>query len=76
MKRELYLMLYNQAMADRSKALLSLDLLGNSGVGIGDHSTEDFYNNANDALTMLVDADDRISALKKYFTRDKEELLD
>jgi len=76
MKRELYLMLYNQAQADRSKALLSLDLLGNSGVGIGDHSTEDFYNNANDALTMLVDADDRISALKKYFTRDKEELLD
>ena len=76
MKKELYLMLYNQAMADRSKALLSLDLLGNSGVGIGDHSTEDFYNNANDALTMLVDADDRISALKKYFTRDKEELLD
>ena len=69
-------MLYNQAMADRSKALLSLDLLGNNGVGIGDHSTEDFYNNANDALTMLVDADDRISALKKYFTRDKEELLD
>jgi hypothetical protein len=76
MKKELYLMLYNQAMADRSKALLSLDLLGNNGVGIGDHSTEDFYNNANDALTMLVDADDRISALKKYFTRDKEELLD
>ena len=67
MKKELYLMLYNQAMADRSKALLSLDLLGNSGVGIGDHSTEDFYNNANEALTMLVDADDRIGALEKYF---------
>ena len=73
MKRELYLMLYNQAMADRSKALLSLDLLGNSGVGIGDHSTEDFYNNANSALTMLVDADDRVSALKKYFSN-KENL--
>ena len=73
MKRELYLMLYNQAQADRSKALLSLDLLGNSGVGIGDHSTEDFYNNANEALTMLVDADDRISALEKYFSN-KENL--
>ena len=73
MKRELYLMLYNQAMADRSKALLSLDLLGNSGVGIGDHSTEDFYDNANDALTMLVDADDRIGALEKYFSN-KESL--
>ena len=74
MKRELYLMLYNQAMADRSKALLSLDLLGNSGVGIGDHSTEDFYNNANDALTMLVDADDRIKALEKYFGENKSNL--
>jgi hypothetical protein len=72
MKRELYLMLYNQAMADRSKALLSLDLLGNNGVGIGDHSTEDFYNNANDALTMLVDADDRIKALENYFGENKE----
>jgi hypothetical protein len=76
MKKELYLMLYNQAMADRSKALLSLDLLGNNGVGIGDHSTEDFYNNANDALTMLVDADDRISALKNTLQEIKKELLD
>lgn len=67
MKRELYLMLSNQAQADKSKALLSLELLGNNAVGIGDHSTEDFYNNANDALTMLVDADDRIEALSKYF---------
>ena len=75
MKKELYLMLYNQAMADRSKALLSLDLLGNSGVGIGDHSTEDFYNNANDALTMLVDADDRIKALENYFGENKDNLL-
>ena len=73
MKKELYLMLYNQAMADRSKALLSLDLLGNNGVGIGDHSTEDFYNNANNALTMLVDADDRIKALENYFSN-KENL--
>ena len=73
MKRELYLMLYNQAMADKSKALLSLDLLGNNGVGIGDHSTEDFYNNANDALTMLVDADDKLKALENYFSN-KEDL--
>ena len=74
MKRELYLMLYNQAMADKSKALLSLDLLGNNGVGIGDHSTEDFYNNANDALTMLVDADDRIKTLENYFGENKNTL--
>jgi hypothetical protein len=53
--------------ADRAKALLSLELLGNKGVGIGDHSTGDFYKNAEEALIMLVDADDRLSALDKYF---------
>lgn len=67
MKRELYLMLYNQAMADKSKALLSLDLLGNNPSGIGDHSTDDFYNNANEALANLADADDRIETLEKYY---------
>ena len=57
MKRELYLMLYNQAMADRSKALLSLDLLGNHPAGIGDHSTTDFYNNANNSVMARFQVD-------------------
>ncbi len=67
MKAELYKMLKTEAEAERQKALLSLDLLGNHAVGIGDHSTEDFYKNATEALVMLVDADDKISALDKYF---------
>jgi hypothetical protein len=50
-------------------ALLSLDLLGNKGIGIGDHSTKDFYNNANEALNMLADADDRLGILEKYFSK-------
>lgn len=75
MKRELYLMLYNQAMADRSKALLSLDLLGNHPAGIGDHSTTDFYNNANEALNMLVEADDRISTLERYFKDSQKDVI-
>ncbi len=65
---ELYNMFKTSAEADKSKALLSLDLLGNKAVGIGDHSTEDFYKNAEEALSMLVDADDRIAAIDKYFT--------
>lgn len=73
MKRELYLMLMNDAQADKSKALLTLDLLGNNPAGIGDHSTEDFYNNANAALTALADADDRIETLQKYY-QDKEQI--
>ena len=68
MTRELYNMLKTSAEADKAKALLSLDLLGNKAVGIGDHSTEDFYKNANEALKTLVDADDKLEALEKYFS--------
>ena len=46
MSPELYDMLMKSAEADKSKAMLSLDLLGSKAVGIGDHSTEDFYKNA------------------------------
>ena len=67
MKQHLYKMLKTEAEAEKAKALLSLELLGNNAVGIGDHSTEDFYKNATEALTMLVDADDKLKALEKYF---------
>ena len=60
-------MLRTSAQADKAKALLSLELLGNKAVGIGDHSTEDYYKNAEEALVMLVDAEDRLSTLDKYF---------
>ena len=66
-------MLRKSAEADKAKALLSLELLDKNAVGIGDHSTEDFYNNAEDALKMFVDADDRLGALDKYFN--EKELL-
>ena len=71
MNQHLIDMLMKSAEADKAKALLSLDLLGNSAVGIGDHSTDDFYNNAEEALAKLVDADDRISALNRYFIKEK-----
>jgi len=67
MDKTLYDMLKTSAEADKAKALLSLDLLGNKSVGIGDHSTEDFYKNAEEALIKLVDADDRLDALEEYF---------
>tara|TARA_R110002020_G_scaffold43595_1_gene126506 strand:+ start:92 stop:313 length:222 start_codon:yes stop_codon:yes gene_type:complete len=73
MTKELYNMLKSSAQADKDKALLSLDLLGNKAVGIGDHSTEDFYKNAEEALMILVDADDRLSTLLKYF--DTKEII-
>jgi len=69
MNKKLYEMLRTSAEADKSKALLTLELLGKHQAGIGDHSTEDFYKNAEEALVMLVDADDRLNALKKYFDK-------
>jgi hypothetical protein len=67
MKKLVIDMLRKDAEAQKSKALLTLKLLTEYPAGIGDHSTKDFYENANDALTMLVDADDKLEALKKYF---------
>jgi hypothetical protein len=60
-------MLKTSAEADKAKAMLTLNLLSENPAGIGDHSTEDFYNNAEEALKTLIDADDRLDALKMYF---------
>jgi hypothetical protein len=63
-------MLKTSAQADRAKALLTLELLEKNPAGIGDHSTTDFYKNAEEALQMLVDADDRLTAIETYFKSD------
>ena len=60
-------MLKTEAEAEKSKALLTLNLLSEHPAGIGDHSTNDFYKNATEALEMLVDADDKLASLDKYF---------
>lgn len=66
-----FTMLKAQAEANKQKALLTLKLLSENPVGIGDHSTKDFYNNAEEALQMLVDAEDQIETLNKYFLTQK-----
>jgi hypothetical protein len=66
-KSKLKEMLKASAEAEKAKALLTLELLGNNAAGIGDHSTGDFYKNAEEALQMLVDADDKLEAIEKYF---------
>jgi len=72
---QVYNMLKSSAEADKAKSLLSLELLSNHAVGIGDHSTGDFYKNAEEALIMLVDADDRLATLKKYFEQPSKEII-
>jgi hypothetical protein len=66
MNNNLYNMLKSSAEADVAKAKLTLDLLSDHAVGIGDHSTEDFYKNAEEALSLLADANDRLENLEKY----------
>ena len=62
-------MLFTSAQADRAKALLTLELLEINPAGIGDHSTGDFYKNAEEALAMLADADDKLEAIDKYLIK-------
>tara|TARA_R100000657_G_C4603925_1_gene58873 strand:+ start:214 stop:426 length:213 start_codon:yes stop_codon:yes gene_type:complete len=56
-----------QALADKEKALMALDLLENQAVGIGDHTANDFMQDATEALNLLAEADDRLEAIRNYF---------
>jgi hypothetical protein len=56
-----------QALADKEKALMSLDLLENQGVGIGDHTANDFLADATESLRLLADAEDRLEMIDRYF---------
>jgi hypothetical protein len=57
-----------QALADREKALMALDLLENQAVGIGDHTSNDFLKDATESLQLLAEAEDRLDMIEKYFT--------
>ena len=71
MNDKLYTMLKSSAEADVAKAELTLDLLGDKAAGIGDHSTGDFYKNAEEALSLLADATDRLEALERFDAMDE-----
>lgn len=59
-----------QAKADKAKALMALELLTKDAVGIGDHTANDFLQDAQESLQLLVDADDKIETLERYFPDD------
>ena len=63
----MFQMLQASAVADRERALMSLELLSDHPAGIGDHSTDDFYKNAEQALALLADAEDRLETLRRHF---------
>ena len=60
-------MLEKEFQARREKALLSLELLTEDKAGIGDHSTEDFYKNAEEAARNLAEAEDVLETLNRHF---------
>ena len=60
-------MLKKEFEAKREKALLTLELLTESPAGIGDHSTQDFYNNAIEAINALAEADDVLDTIERYY---------
>ena len=60
-------MLKKEFEAKKSKALLTLVLLTEHPAGIGDHSTEDFYKNATEAITALAEADDVLETIERHF---------
>lgn len=57
-----------QALAEKEQALMTLELLTQNAVGIGDHTANDFFKDAEIALQRLVDADDKLGALEQYFS--------
>jgi len=67
MNQQVYNFLKAEAQSDRAKALASLHLLTNHPAGIGDHSTNDYWSNCNEALRLLASADERLETLEKYF---------
>ena len=63
-------MLRKEFQAKREKALLTLELLTENPAGIGDHSTEDFYKNAEQAISALAQADDVLDTIQRYYGDD------
>jgi hypothetical protein len=63
----LYNMLKSGCEADISKAKLTLKILSENPAGIGDHSADDFYKNAEEALSKLAEAQDKLECLNKNY---------
>ena len=53
--------------AQREKALMTFELLTENPAGIGDHSTEDFYKNAIEAISALAEAEDVLETINRHF---------
>ena len=77
-QKRLYQALKSKCEANINEGLLTLDLCFNSGIAIGEHTSEHFMEEASKALTKLTDGRDRLDTLYHYFEnkKDKEQLND
>jgi hypothetical protein len=55
------------AVAKKEKSLMTLELLTEKAVGIGDHSGDDFFDDAQEALNSLIEAEEQLETLDRYF---------
>jgi hypothetical protein len=56
-----------KAISEREQAMMTLELLTDFAVGIGDHTANDLFKDAEIALERLVDAEDKIEMLNKLY---------
>jgi len=56
--------LKQKALLQKEKAILSLTILYNSSVGIGDHTTGDYYKNIDEAFEMFCQAEEQLEHIK------------
>lgn len=56
-----------KAISEKESALMTLELLTNYAVGIGDHTANDLMKDAEIALERLVDAEDKIETLNRLY---------
>jgi hypothetical protein len=52
----------------RVLGFLVIGVLENQGVGIGDHTANDFLKDATESLQLLAEAEDRLEMINKYFS--------
>lgn len=64
-----------RAVADKERALMQLDLILNSPVAVGDHTSKDFFEDAMDSLRQLSDAESSLDMIELYLSEDSKELL-
>jgi len=56
-----------QAEADKEEALLTLELLTESPAGIGEHTSEKFFEEGKKALHKLGEAEDLLETIERHF---------